>query len=174
MKNCLIKSAYKENFTIQFIDIDIFAALRAINYLNLTKNLESFALCLSGNNHNLPVIITENNNIINYLELNLNNLKNPVIKNAQPINEKLLSELISVRQDNKHILKELSGIFSMGDKENIAVIRNNGKNKIEKIDLTDLLVKININDQIAAKDEVLTAISDYLDVLGLFARGEKH
>jgi len=173
MKNCLIKSAYKENFTIQFIDIDIFAALRAVNYLNLANNLESFALSLSSNNVNLPVIIIEDNNIINYLELNLNNLNSPVIKNAQPISDKLLNDLISVHKDKKQVLKELSGIFTVGDENNLAIVQNNKRNKIEMIDLTDLLIKINSNNPIVEKDEILNGISDYLEVLGLFARGEK-
>ena len=173
MKNCLIKSAYKENFTIQFIDIDIFAALRAVNYLNLANNLESFALSLSSNNVNLPVIIIEDNNIINYLELNLNNLNSPVIKNAQPISDKLLNELISVHKDKKQMLKELSGIFTVGDENNLAIVQNNKRNKIEMIDLTDLLIKINSNNPIVEKDKILNGISDYLEVLGLFARGEK-
>lgn len=170
LKNELIQSALGKSFKIKFIDIDIFAVLNSIKYMRLDDGLEEYAILIShenGKDHS-TLVVGKDGSIINYLEINTSLDKNPIVKNAAPIDNDLYSDIISISRNKEANLVYLSGIlvFNRVNSPIFKEILKLHKNKI-------IVPEIQQNDQLFASNQLTGEnhkIDDYLDVFGLVVR----
>ncbi|MCF7886747.1 MAG: hypothetical protein K9M80_09650 [Candidatus Marinimicrobia bacterium] len=172
LKNCLIKSALGNNFTVDFIDIDIFSVLNSVQYSELNNNLDSYAIWSASDNQNHAILTIKNGVVSNYIEINPSLPNNTIVKNALPLEQNLIDELKNIYNNDAGQSDLFSKIF-MFSHNNTEFIQNVTQSSKNIIQVPNVLKIINAYDLDLASQgkSINTTASEYLDVLGLFIRG---
>ncbi|HMA61426.1 MAG TPA: hypothetical protein VKP78_02130 [bacterium] len=169
IKEILNNSAKEEGLTIDFIDLDIFSTLSALNFLEVNIDKRPFAIW-SVNKAASSILVMENNFINNYLEIDHINEENSVIKNAAPVKPSLKNDLKSVISDENPEFEFLSSIFIRRQDMDSAFFK-----KIKSMDSSTIFT---LDDEIQTQFDKLDSdlfddanqFSDYLEVIGLLGR----
>ena len=169
IKKVLAKSAQDTDLTIDFIDLDIFSTLSALNFLDVDTDNQPFAIW-SVNKVASTVLVMENNFISNYLEIDHIKEESSVVKNAAPVEPSLINDLKSVISAEKPEFEFLSSLFIRRQDMDSAFFE-----KIKSMDNNTIFtLDDEIHDQFDKLDSDLfddaNQFSDYLEVLGLLGR----